>query len=142
MPAWNWIRIWEDKKLEYALIDIKDELDDDVHEALMILQDNYGEYFGVNKKYVEYVQMNINLMQMKIRMALGEKHLKLMIQVQEIQINERFKQNTEGGSSRNVMALWKFFGSKPNLKEMSVYEYETAIRELERHITPKKTRAA
>lgn len=132
LPVWNWWKIHETKDLKYLL---KQDKKVTVH-ANGIFDKIYSEFisiFGVGENYKRYLEKLIEIDIAETDKILNnDPSLDTFIDIMKIELDE-IKSSTEGGSYMDTaITVEKNMGFKLNTKEISVFEYYSYIKSLEK----------
>lgn len=132
MPIWNWWKIHETKDFKY-LIHNKKKV---TKHAPLIFDKLYSDFirtFGVSDNYKEYLDKLKEIEIAKIDMVVeNDRSMETFIEVMEVEL-EDIKAVTSGGTyMETAIAVEKNMGFKINTKEISVFEYYSYIKSLEK----------
>ena len=124
--------IHEKKDLKYLLRSNKKL----TNHSAKIFDNLYSEFisiFGVSKSYKEYLEKLVEIETAEIdRVLLKDETMQTFIEIMQIELEE-LKARTMGGSYIDgAIAIEKFMGFKLNQKEVSVFEYYSYIKNLEK----------
>lgn len=133
LPIFIWIKIHEKRDL----LLLKKNSD---HVPLGVLASAweriYGEFidvFGVSDKFREILFMKRDIALLKINMALsGSRHYLTFIEIKQMQFEELLKKEVNHNYMDSLVHVEKYVGFKLNIRECSVREYYTYLKEMEK----------
>jgi hypothetical protein len=137
MPVWNWWQFHEEKDFKYLLKN-KKRL---TKHAPVIFDELYSDFirtFGVSENYKQYLDKITEIEVAEIDMALtGDLSMETFIDIMKVEL-EDIKLSTSGSSYiDSAIVVEKSMGFKLNPKEVTVFEYYSYIKSLEKVVDGK-----
>lgn len=133
MPIYNWVRIFQDKQLNYALIDHNGKIDKFVSQVLYKLQDEHAEIFGIDERYIDYLRAQVSLEILYNDMYLNnDKTIQNRINVLEAEIKENYKQESKTSFQDAIIFVEKQMGFRINQKETTVFEFYSYMENIKK----------
>ena len=132
IPIWNWWKIHETKDFKYLLKQNKSI----TKQAPLIFDTLYSDFiriFGVSESYSKYLEKLIEIRSAEIDMVLlDDSSLETFIDIMKVELDEIKMANSGGTYMDTAIAVEKNMGFKLNTKEISVFEYYSYIKSLEK----------
>ena len=136
MPVWNWWKIHETKDLSYLLKEDKKL----THHAEGVFDSIYSDFiriFGVSENYKQYLNKLVEIELAEIDMLLNDdKSLETFIDIMKVELDDLKSVQGDGTYMDTAIAVEKNMGFKINTKDISVFEFYSYIKSLEKQ--PKK----
>jgi hypothetical protein len=133
LPVWNWWKIHETKDLKYLL---KQDKKLTPH-ADIIFDKIYSEFisiFGVGENYKQYLEKLKEIAIAEIDMVLDkDPAMETFIDIMKVELEEIKNAGSGGTYMDTAIAVEKNMGFKLNTKEISVFEYYSYIKSLEKN---------
>jgi hypothetical protein len=133
LPVWNWWKIHETRDLKYLL---KQNKKLTLH-ADAIFDKIYSEFisiFGVGENYKQYLEKLKEIAIAEIDMVLyKDPSMETFIDIMKVELEEIKNANSGGTYMDTAIAVEKSMGFKLNTKEISVKEYYSYIKSLEKN---------
>jgi len=135
MPFHNWIELHEKEDYSYLLKDKGKAKEKHAIKVMAILKDEFLNEFGVDSNYKDMLKKKIELQLLKIKMAVtGDKSHKIFADIIEVEL-ENISKIKEGVSIKgNTIAIEKYMGFALRIREMSVFDYYSYVKEISNNI--------
>ena len=132
LPIWNWWKIHESKDFKYLLKEDKKLTE----HAPLIFDALYSEFisiFGVGDSYKTYLDKLKEIRIAEIDMVLfDDPSMETFIDIMKTELDDIKMANSGGTYMDTAIAVEKNMGFKLNTKEISVFEYYSYIKSLEK----------
>jgi len=128
---WNWICFSENGELHYLLkslsyvnvADDRGKVDFAGQYAYESIQDEMINTFGISQEYLTVMQAKIRIEKMYAKYLAGDKALKLLITIEEIELEKLEKAPTKVDLQETLFQIEQIQGVRYNPKEITVYEF-------------------
>jgi hypothetical protein len=132
LPVWNWWKIHETKDLKYLLKEDK-ELTVHANDVFDKIYSDFISIFGVSENYKEYLNKLIEIELAETEMLLNDDpSMETFIDIMKVELDD-IKGASEGGTYMDTaIAVEKNMGFKLNTKEISVFDFYSYIKALEK----------
>ena len=136
MPIYNWLKIQESNDLTWVM-KVKG---DATKKQLLILEDSlkkmtdeYIDTFGISDSYRKILRLRGEIACMEVDYCLTQQRsLLTFINVKKKELESIFRNNEKSDSMSVQVHVRKYLGQSVNMRETSVKEYYSIIREIER----------
>ena len=131
-PIFNWFEFQDTNDFSFLLK--KGKVNKHKFKAFRMLQNEFIEVFGFDPKALELFRKKIDLQIMKNDIALtGDKSNQMFVDMLEIEIVESSpKDDEERNYLESVIAVEQMMKFKLNLKETTVFEFYSYIKQLKK----------
>ena len=133
LPIWNWWKIHELKDFKY-LLKKKGKVTKHAEVIFDALYSDFIRIFGVGESYKKYLEKLVEIELAEIQMVLTKDYsIETFIDIMKVELDE-IKMANEGGTYMDTaIVVEKNMGFKLNLREISVFEYYSYIKSLEKN---------
>ena len=118
---WNWICFSENGELQYLLkhgkVDFAGQF------AYEKIQDEMIDTFGISQEYLSVMQAKIRIEKMYAKYLEGDKAIKLLITIEEIDLEKLEKAPTKVDLQETLFQIEQIQGVRYNPKEITVFEF-------------------
>lgn len=139
MPVWNWMRVHEKGDLRYIYkISSDRELPSQCPDmdCWRRLYDQYIREFGINERYLEYLQKKKDIAIKKCdRIISGDRSLETLIEVDEIELRDMLSAGENMKFIEVIAAIEKHLGFQLNQHTVTVVKYYTYLRQIEKSVS-------
>jgi len=138
MPVHNWWKLHEKNDFKQLLKNRKHKLTSRKEDVLDLLQNEFIEVFGIDENYSRYLKKQIEIELLKIKIAkTGDKSHQIFIDMLEVELEDVTKREEGKNLRNNTIAIEKYMGFKLTAKEVTVYEYYSYVKALEKALKTK-----
>ena len=97
------------------------------------LQNEFIATFGIDENYASYLRKQIEIELLKIKMVkTKDRSLETMIDILEIELQDVTNKEQSKSLNDNTIAVEKYMGFKLSVKEVTVFEYYSYIKAIEK----------
>jgi len=119
---WNWICFSENGELKY-LLHHDGNVDFAGQYAYEKIQDEMIDTFGISQEYLAVMQAKIRIEKMYAKYLAGDKAMKLLITIEEIDLEKLEKAPTKVDLQETLFQIEQIQGVRYNPKEITVFEF-------------------
>ncbi len=139
MPVHNWWKLHETNDFKHLLKSKRYKVTEHADKVLTELQNEFFETFGIDENYASYLKKQIEIELLRIKIAkTGDRSHEVFINMLEIELEEVTKKEKGKNLNDNTIAIEKYMGIKLTTKEVTVYEYYSYIKSIEKTINANK----
>lgn len=130
IPIYNWNRILE--KSEYNFVSKSGKIKDEykAKEAFKVLYNEYIDTFGINSYLSDLIELQNEIVVLKIDIALGEKHKKAILELTEFKLKKKLEKKVASNEDATIH-IEKFMGFAIDEHKTSVKKYYNYLKALE-----------
>jgi len=133
MPVANWWKLHEKNDYKQLLKGRKRKVTKHAEQVATKLQNEFIDVFGIDENYASYLRKQIEIELLKIKIAkTGDRSHEVFINMLEIELEDVTKKEESKSLNGNTIAIEKFMGFKLIAKEVTVYEYYSYIKAIEK----------
>jgi len=132
LPIWNWWKIHEERDFKYLLCE-KKRLTGHAEDVFDKLYSDFIRTFGISDSYKKYLDKITEIGIAEIDMTLtGDLSMETFIDIMRVELKDITDVSGGGTYMDTAIAVEKNMGFKLNVKEISVFEYYSYIKSLEK----------
>lgn len=131
----NWWKLHETNDFKWLLKNEKKKVNRYAQKVFNRIREEFINEFGIDKKYEEYLNKIVKLTLLKIDICLNKnKSKKIFADLLELELEDMLSESEKKIFNDNgFSAVSKYLGTSIKIKEISVYEFYSHIKAIERH---------
>lgn len=136
LPVLNWWKLHETNDFKWLLKDKNKKVNKYAENKFKAVRSEFIALFGIDKKYEDYLNKLIKLTLLEIDICLNkDKSKKIFADLLELELKDMLNEEEKDAFNDNgFSAVSKFVGGNIKISEISVYEFYSHIKAIERHI--------